>query len=110
MARTVESYVAAAIAFVKLYAALGQEFRRCNHIGSFRIAPESDDGRMFEQQQHVADLLRFSQFDQLLLQAQTRGVINRTELDDRDQINSASPTEPDYTVDNLDLDRSDVCE
>ena len=43
LSRTVESNVAAAIAFVKLYAALGQEFSRCNHVGRFRIAPESNN-------------------------------------------------------------------
>ena len=43
LSRTVESNVTAAIAFVNLYTALGQEFGRCNHIGSFRIAPESNN-------------------------------------------------------------------
>ncbi len=81
----VKGNVAAAIAFVKLDATLGQEFGRCNHIGSFRIAPESNDGGVFQQQQHVADLLRFSQFNQLLLQAQASGVVNGAELDERDQ-------------------------
>ncbi len=85
LSRTVESNVSAAIAFVKLYAALGQEFGRCNHIGSLRIAPESNDGGVLQQQQHIADLLRFSQLNQLLLQAQTGGVVNGAELDERDQ-------------------------
>ena len=80
-----EGDVTAAIAFVKLDVALGQEFGRCNHVGSFRIAPESDDGGVLQQQQHVADLVRFSQFNQLLLQSHTGGVINGAELDERDQ-------------------------
>jgi hypothetical protein len=45
---------------------------------------------VFEQEQNVANLFRFAQLDQLLLEAETRGVVNRAELDDSDQIRTAS--------------------
>jgi hypothetical protein len=77
----VEGYVASAVAFEELDAALGQLFRRSNYVCGFRVAAESDDGRMFEQKQDIADLLFFAQVDQLLLQAQAGGVVNGAELD-----------------------------
>jgi hypothetical protein len=36
---------------------------------------------MLQQKQHVTDLLHFAQRDQLLLQAEARGVINGAEFD-----------------------------
>ena len=50
----------------------------------FRVAAESDDGRMFEQQQDIADAVFLAQFDEALLQAQAGGVIERAELEDGD--------------------------
>jgi hypothetical protein len=41
---------------------------------------------VFEQEQYVADLFFLAQLDQLLLQAEARGVINGAELDQGDQI------------------------
>ena len=46
------------------------------------IASQRDDGRVFEQQQHVANLLCFAQLNQFLLQAQAFGVGESPELDD----------------------------
>ena len=85
-----EGDIATAVALKKFNAALGEEFRGGSHIGGFCVAPESDDRRVFEQQQNVANLFRFAQVDQLLLEAETRGVVNRAELDDSDQIRTAS--------------------
>lgn len=96
----VEGDVSTAIAFEDLDAALGKEFRRGDHVCCFGIAAERDHGRVFEQEQHVADLLFFSQRDQLLLQAQAGGVVNGPELDDGDQslvatdIHGFTPIEP----------------
>ena len=85
-----EGDIATTVALEKFNAPLGEEFRGGSHIGGFCVAPESDDRRVFEQQQNVANLFRFAQVDQLLLEAETRGVVNRAELDDSDQIRTAS--------------------
>jgi hypothetical protein len=52
--------VAAAITLEHLDAASRKRIGRSEHIGSFGIAPESDDGRMFQQKQRVADLTGFA--------------------------------------------------
>lgn len=85
-----EGDIATTVALEKFNAALGEEFRGGSHIGGFCVAPESDDRRVFEQQQNVANLVRFAQVDQLLLEEETSGVVNGTELDERDQIQTAS--------------------
>ena len=61
LAGAVEGDVAAAVAFEELDAALGEEFGRCDHVGSFRVAAERDDRRVFEQEQDIADLFFFAQ-------------------------------------------------
>jgi hypothetical protein len=81
LAGAVEGDVTTAVAFEKFHAALGEEFRRSNHVGSFRVAAESDHRRVFEQEQNVADLLLFTQVNELPLQAQAGGVVNGSELD-----------------------------
>jgi hypothetical protein len=85
-----EGDIATPVAFKKFDAALGEEFRGGSHISGFGVAPESDDRRVFEQEQDVANLFRFAQLDELLLEAETGGVVNRAELDDSDQIRTAS--------------------
>ena len=55
LARTVKCDIAAAIAFEHFHAALGQYFRRGNHVCSFCVAAESDDRRVLEQKEHIAD-------------------------------------------------------
>ena len=85
-----EGDIATTVALEKFNAALGEEFRGDGHIGGSCVAPQSDDRRVFEQEQNVANLFRFAQLDQLLLEAETRGVVNRAELDDSDQIRTAS--------------------
>ena len=79
-----ESHIAAAVAFEALDSALGEPFRRRDHVGSFGIAAQRDDRLVLEQQKHVADFFFFAQSDKLLLQAQARGVIDGAELDDGD--------------------------
>ena len=78
-------------AFEKLNTALGEKFRRSDHVRGFRVAAEGDNWRVFEEQKDVADLFCFAQVDELLLQAQACRVINGTELDERDQTKSISP-------------------
>ena len=48
----------------------------------FRVAAESDDGRVFEQQKDVADAAFLAQFDEVFLQAQAGCVVDRAELED----------------------------
>jgi hypothetical protein len=78
----VESDIAAAVAFEKFDAALGKHFGRRDYVGGFGVAAQRDDWLVFEQEQDIADLLFFAQRDQLLLQAQARGVVECPELDD----------------------------
>ena len=85
LAGAVESDVAAAITLENFHAALGQQFGRGDDVFLLGVAAESDDGRMFEQQQNIADAAFFAQFDQPLLQAQASGVVERAELEDGDQ-------------------------
>lgn len=75
--------IAAAIALEELDAASGKLIGRSKHVGSLGVASERDDGSVFEQQQHVADLACLAQLDQRTLQPQTFGVIDDAELDNR---------------------------
>jgi hypothetical protein len=77
----VESDVAAAVAFEKFDAALGEEFGRGDYIGRFCVTAQRNDRLVLEQKQDVANLFFFSEIDQLLLQAQAGGVVNGAELD-----------------------------
>src|SRR5216684_2589669 len=67
-------------------AAGGELFGRSEHVDSLGIAPKSNDGRMFQQQQHVADLSSLAQINQLPLQPNPFAIINLTELDDRNHV------------------------
>jgi len=81
----VEGDVAATIALEELDTALLQEFGRGDNVGGLGVAAESDDGRVFEQEQDVADFAVFAQGDELLLQSKAGGVVDGAELDDGDQ-------------------------
>ena len=78
--------IAAAIALEDLDAAGSKHLSRSEHVSSFGIASEGDDGRMFQQQQHVADLASLAQIDQLPLQAQPFAIVKHAELDDRNHV------------------------
>jgi len=82
-----KGHIAAAIAFEDLHAARRQGVGRGQYMSGFGIASQGNDGRMFEQQQHVTDLSSLAQIDQLLLQAEAFGVVNLTELDDGNHLN-----------------------
>lgn len=82
MPRPVKRDIAAAIALEYLDAACRQRFRGSKYVGGARIASKSDDRRMFEQQQHVADLACFAQVNEFPLQAQPFRVIDASELHD----------------------------
>ncbi len=79
----VKRNIPAAIALKHLDAASRQRIRRNEHMSSFGIAPKSNDGRMFQQQQDVADPSSFAQFDQLSLQPKPFNVAEHPELDNR---------------------------
>jgi hypothetical protein len=63
LAGTVESDVATAVAFEEFNTALGQEPWRSNYVGSFRVAAERDDRRVFEQKENVSDFFFFAERD-----------------------------------------------
>src|ERR1035438_4875154 len=92
-----EGDIATTVALEKFNAALGEEFRGGSHIGGFCVAPESDDRRVFEQQQNVANLFRFAQVDQLLLEAEggeLRRRIGPVRLDTSKDRAAAGPAVP----------------
>ena len=86
MAGPVEGDVASSIAFVQLDSSLLEEFGRRNYVCGFGVPAQGDYRLVFEEEQEVADLSLFAEGDQLLLQAETCGVVDDAELDDRDQI------------------------
>jgi hypothetical protein len=86
LSRSVKRNITAAVTLEYLDTASRQCIGRSEHISSFGVAPESNDGRMFQQEQHVADLSRLAQIDQPPLQAQPFGITNLTELDDRNHV------------------------
>src|SRR6266853_5603702 len=81
-----KSNIAAAIALEDLNAASGQLFGRSEHMSSLGIASKGNDGRMFQQQQHVVDLSSLAQINQPLLQPNPVAIINLAELDDRNHV------------------------
>jgi hypothetical protein len=86
LSRPVKCNVPAAVALEHLDVTGRQRIRRSEHVSSFGIAPKSDDGRMFQQQQHIWDLAGLAQINQLPLQPKSFAIINLTELDDRNHV------------------------
>src|SRR5437868_1146920 len=81
-----ERHIPATIALKHLNSALGKLFRRSDHVRSFCIAAQRDDWRMLKYQQHIANLPRFTQLNQPLLQTQPSGIIEPVELEDRNHL------------------------
>ena len=81
----VKSDISAAITLEDLNSALRKEFGRGENVIPLRIAAQSDDRRVFEQKQDVADAPFLAQFDQALLKTQAGSVVNRAELEDGNQ-------------------------
>ena len=67
LARAVEGDVAAAVALEQFYAALFQKIRRGDYVRRFRVAAQSDDWCVFQQQKYIADFFFFAKSDQFLL-------------------------------------------
>ena len=86
MARSVEGHIAASVALEHLDTLFSKFFRRSNHIRTVGVSAKSDDWTVLEQKQYVANSALFAQVDQPLLQAQSGGVINCSELDDGDHV------------------------
>ena len=86
LSRPVKRNIPAAIALEQLDPASRQHFGRSEHVGGFGVAAERDDGRVFEEQQHVAGLSRLAPIDQLPLQAQPLAIIKLPELNDRNHV------------------------
>ena len=81
----VKSDVPSAVAFEDLYTALRQQVICGEDVCPLGVSAQGDDRRMFQQKKNVTDASFFAQFDQLLLQTQARGVVDRAELEDGDQ-------------------------
>src|SRR5580704_11026018 len=81
LAGAVESDVAAAVAFEDFYAALREKFGGSDYVGGFGVATERDYRLVLQEEKDVADFFFFAQGDQLLLQAETRGVVDGAELE-----------------------------
>ena len=79
-----EGDVTAAVTLEYFHAPPGQQLGRGHDVLLLAVAAESDDRRVFEQQQDIADAAFFAQVDEALLQAEAGGVVNRSELEDGD--------------------------
>ena len=82
---TVESYIAAAIAFENFNATLHELFGWGNDVGGLGVATQRDHRCVLQQQKQVADLAILAEFYKPLLQAQSGGVIESAELEDGNQ-------------------------
>src|SRR5262249_28243349 len=69
----------------------GQLLPRSEHVLGLRVAPQSDDRRVLEQQKDIADLPALAQLHQRLLQLERRRVVDSAELEDRDHALIATP-------------------
>ena len=78
--------IPAAIALVHLDPASRQRIGGSEHMDRLGVTSQRNDGRMFQQQQHVADLPSLAQIDQFPLQAQPFAIFKLPELDDRNQV------------------------
>ena len=78
--------VPAAIAFENLNPARRQRLGRSQHIRRLRIPAQRNHRRMFQQQEHVADLPGFAQLDEFFLKTQAVGISKLPELDNRNHV------------------------
>ncbi len=81
LAGTVVGNVAATVDLVDGNAAAGQQFVRSKDVGAIGVATEGEDGGVFEQEEGVADAAGAACFNELLLQAQSLGVIHAAEIE-----------------------------
>lgn len=84
MPRSMKRNIPTAIAFTNFNSALGEAFRRSEHVCRFGVTSESDNWRVLEQKKDIANSSIFAERHQSLLQAQSDRVINRAELENRD--------------------------
>lgn len=78
--------VPAPIALEDLDSTSCQHFGRSKHVGSLGVASQSNDGRVFEEQEYIADLFCLAQFNQLPLQPKPFAITDLTELDDGNHV------------------------
>ena len=78
--------VSAAIALEHLDATSRQRFGRSEHVGRLGVASQSNDGRVFEEQEYVADLACLAQINQLPRQPKSFAIIDLPELDDGNHV------------------------
>jgi hypothetical protein len=85
LAGAVESDIPTTVTLRHLHCAPLEKLRRSKDVSPLCVATQGNDCRVFEQEKNVADAPFLAQFDEALLQAQARGVVDRAELEDRDQ-------------------------
>ena len=81
LARTVIGDVASAVGLKQGDAAAGQQLVAGHDVLTVGIPAQGEHRGVFDQQQHVADMLLLAQGAQLLLQSQRRGVIQAAEIE-----------------------------
>jgi hypothetical protein len=81
----VKSHIPTAIAFEQLDALVFQLLARGEDVLLFGIAAESDDRRVLEEKESVADFSLLSRGNKVLLKAQSGSVIQQAELQSGDQ-------------------------
>ncbi len=80
-----ESDIASTIAFMNFHAPLGEEFGRSDNILGFSVATKSDNRGVLQKKEYIADAALFAKRHQLFLQAEAGRVIERADLENRDQ-------------------------
>lgn len=78
--------ISSTVAFENFDAALGKQLGQGDYVCRFRVAAEGYDRRVLKQQERVTNAAFFAEGNELFLKAETGGVVNRAELEDRDQI------------------------
>jgi hypothetical protein len=81
LAGTVESDVAAAIAFEEIDTAFLQDIARCDYVGGFGIAAQSDHRGVLEEEKNISYFFFFAERYELLLQPEAGRVVDSSELD-----------------------------
>jgi hypothetical protein len=83
LAGTMEGDIAAPLDLEQLDATLLEVFRACQHVGVLRRAPQGDDRRVLDEQEHIVlDATGDALSRDLALERQPVGVRKKAEIDD----------------------------
>ena len=81
-----KSHIPATITLEEFNPALDEGFGRSQHVHGFCVSSEGDNRCVLQKKKRIADAAVFAKCYQFFLQAQSGGVINGAELEDRNQI------------------------